>query len=61
MNTGSVNAANAVYIFGDSFIDTGNAGPQGFPYGMTWPGYPAGRACDGRNEADFFGKLLIII
>ncbi|KAG0624349.1 hypothetical protein M758_3G241500 [Ceratodon purpureus] len=25
---------------------------------MTWPGYPAGRACDGRNEADFFAEVF---
>ena len=55
-NVGSGEAANAAYVFGDSFVDTANAGNEFAPYGMTWPGYPSGRASDGRNQADYFGK-----
>ena len=29
------------------------------PYGITWPGHPAGRACDGRNQVDYFGMIRI--
>lgn len=50
------NAPNATYIFGDFFVNTGNAGPQGFPYGMIWLRYPVGWTFDGQNQADFFGK-----
>lgn len=54
-----VDAAEAFYAFGDSFVTTGNGGYMGPPYGMTWPGYPGGRASDGRNQADYFGEMLI--
>lgn len=53
-----VDAAEAFYAFGDSFVTTGNGGYMGPPYGMTWPGYPGGRASDGRNQADYFAELF---
>ncbi|KAG0617476.1 hypothetical protein M758_5G191900 [Ceratodon purpureus] len=55
---GSGEAANAAYVFGDSFVDTANAGNEFAPYGMTWPGYPSGRASDGRNQADYFAEVF---
>jgi len=47
--------AKALYAFGDSFVTSGNGGYMGRPYGMTWPGYPVGRASDGRNQFDYLG------
>lgn len=56
-NTGQVAGAEALYAFGDSFVDTGNSAYyRAPPYGMTWPGHGAGRACDGRNQVDYLGK-----
>ncbi|KAG0569983.1 hypothetical protein M758_6G125000 [Ceratodon purpureus] len=57
-NLGSANAAKALYAFGDSFVDTGNSGSGAYPYGKTWPGYPAGRASDGRVQVDYFAELF---
>ncbi len=52
----AANSFEAFYAFGDSYVDTGNGGYMGPPYGMTWPGHAAGRPCDGRNQVDHFGK-----
>ena len=53
---GGVAGASGLFVFGDSYTDTGeNVNP---PYGMTWPGIPGqggNRSCDGRNEVDYFG------
>ena len=53
---GGVTGASGLFVFGDSYTDTGeNVNP---PYGMTWPGIPGqggNRSCDGRNEVDYFG------
>lgn len=55
----------AIYSFGDSFADTGNAdiaSPpynlhfRSLPYGKTFFGLPAGRASDGRLVIDFLGN-----
>lgn len=54
------------FAFGDSYADTGNSPKSGpnegsgwlYPYGITWPQYPAGRFSDGKVESDFFGRCL---
>jgi phospholipase/lecithinase/hemolysin/uncharacterized surface protein with fasciclin (FAS1) repeats len=54
------------FVFGDSFADTGNIPRTGpfsgsdwlYPYGITWPGYPDGRFCDGKLETDWLAELL---
>ncbi|KAG4383795.1 hypothetical protein GLYMA_13G152950v4 [Glycine max] len=50
-------------VFGDSYVDTGNtridqAGSWKNPYGVTFPGKPAGRFSDGRVLTDFIAKYL---
>lgn len=53
---GGVDGAKGLYVFGDSFTDTGETIP--YPYGMTWPGIrgKGNRSSDGRNEVDYLGK-----
>lgn len=53
---------NALFVFGDSYLDTGNLNKsKGFdrpwiaPYGKTYPGTPDGRFSDGRVFTDVFG------
>lgn len=55
----------AVYAFGDSIAENGNAiasFPGQFkyeemnPYGVTWPGHGADRWCDGKNFIDYLCK-----
>jgi hypothetical protein len=54
-----------LWVFGDSYADTGNLGDLGrelthswySPYGETFPRRPAGRFSDGRVLTDFVGKL----
>lgn len=53
-----------MFAFGDSYADTGNSQKSGmnvasawkFPYGITWPGQPAGRYSDGKIQTDWFGE-----
>lgn len=55
--------ASSVWVFGDSYADTGNLGDLGRalthawydPYGRTFPGRPTGRFSDGRVLTDFIG------
>ncbi|KAI4300447.1 hypothetical protein L6164_033825 [Bauhinia variegata] len=52
-----------LFVFGDSYVDTGNHGRQvSFswkdPYGITFPGKPSGRFSDGRVLTDFIAKYL---
>nr|KJB62181.1 hypothetical protein B456_009G405200 [Gossypium raimondii] len=49
---------NMLFVFGDSYADTGNnrkalASSWKLPYGITFPGKPAGRFSDGRVLTDF--------
>ena len=49
-----------LFVFGDSYADTGNTrkdlpGSWKEPYGITFPGKPAGRFSDGRVFTDFIG------
>ncbi|KAH9311071.1 hypothetical protein KI387_026106 [Taxus chinensis] len=63
---GSAEMAEALFVFGDSFADTGNRDPYNQtlsqswrrPYGLTWPGYPAGRFSSGKIQTDFWGDIL---
>ncbi|CAA7060877.1 unnamed protein product [Microthlaspi erraticum] len=52
-----------LFVFGDSYADTGNtpvtiAASWRFPYGITFPGKPAGRFSDGRVSTDYLAKYL---
>ncbi|KAE8679400.1 GDSL esterase/lipase [Hibiscus syriacus] len=52
-----------LFVFGDSYADTGNnrialASSWKFPYGITFPGKPAGRFSDGRVSTDFIAGYL---
>ncbi|KAK6933526.1 GDSL lipase/esterase [Dillenia turbinata] len=52
-----------LFVFGDSYVDTGNTG-KAFspawkaPYGSTFPGKPAGRFSDGRVLTDYLASFL---
>uniref|UniRef100_A0A6N2MHW0 SGNH hydrolase-type esterase domain-containing protein n=1 Tax=Salix viminalis TaxID=40686 RepID=A0A6N2MHW0_SALVM len=52
-----------LFVFGDSYVDTGNsrkslATSWKVPYGITFPGKPAGRFSDGRVLTDFLAKSI---
>lgn len=55
--------ATKLFVFGDSYADTGNI-QKGIsnswkdPYGITFPGKPAGRFSDGRVLTDYIAKYL---
>jgi hypothetical protein len=60
----------AMYIFGDSLVDVGNnnhlklsfSKADHFPYGIDFPHQiPTGRFSNGKNGADFLGKLFKIL
>lgn len=53
-----------LFVFGDSYADTGNIGKTAanswkVPYGITFPGKPAGRFSDGRVLTDYLGVYLL--
>ncbi|KAL8140550.1 hypothetical protein V2J09_006571 [Rumex salicifolius] len=52
-----------LFVFGDSYADTGNinrsvGGSWKVPYGITFPGQPSGRFSDGRVLTDYIAKYL---
>ncbi|KAK6944020.1 GDSL lipase/esterase [Dillenia turbinata] len=52
-----------LFVFGDSYSDTGNvrkaiANSWKVPYGITFPGKPAGRFSDGRVFTDYLARYL---
>jgi phospholipase/lecithinase/hemolysin/uncharacterized surface protein with fasciclin (FAS1) repeats len=55
-----------LFTFGDSYADVGNTPKSGpnvgfawvYPYGITWPGRPAGRFSDGKIQTDWIADLL---
>ncbi|CAI8610784.1 unnamed protein product [Vicia faba] len=53
-----------LFVFGDSYVDTGNLNKKGFapswkqPYGVTFPGKPSGRFSDGRVLTDYIAEYL---
>ncbi|XP_057835338.2 GDSL esterase/lipase At5g03610, partial [Cryptomeria japonica] len=63
---GIADKAQALFVFGDSYADTGNKDPYNQsinqpwrkPYGLTWPGFPAGRFSSGKTQTDFWGDIL---
>ncbi|XP_057835497.2 GDSL esterase/lipase At5g03610-like isoform X1 [Cryptomeria japonica] len=63
---GNAEKARALFVFGDSYADTGNRNPYNQsvnqpwkrPYGFTSPGYPAGRFSSGKIQTDFWGDIL---
>ncbi|KAK7391454.1 hypothetical protein VNO78_19870 [Psophocarpus tetragonolobus] len=52
-----------LFVFGDSYVDTGNfVHSESYkpPSGVTYPGTPAGRFCDGRVITDYVASFLKI-
>ncbi|CAF1935709.1 unnamed protein product [Brassica napus] len=54
---------NRLFVFGDSYADTGNirkslADSWKMPYGVSFPGKPSGRFSDGRIATDFLARYL---
>ncbi|KAI3823498.1 hypothetical protein L1987_04936 [Smallanthus sonchifolius] len=52
-----------LFVFGDSYADTGNnpkslASSWKTPYGVTFPGKPAGRYSDGRVLTDYLARFM---
>ncbi|KAF5473587.1 hypothetical protein F2P56_010189 [Juglans regia] len=51
-----------LFVFGDSYADTGNTNKTQvawkYPYGINFPGKPAGRFSDGRVLTDYVAKFL---
>ncbi|MED6149146.1 hypothetical protein PIB30_059658 [Stylosanthes scabra] len=55
------NGITKLFVFGDSYVDTGNfVHSPSFkpPYGMTFPGYPSGRFSDGHVLTDLIAEYL---
>ncbi|KAD2804705.1 hypothetical protein E3N88_38082 [Mikania micrantha] len=53
-----------LFVFGDSYVDTGNwpksyGGSWQQPYGITFPRSPSGRFSDGRVLTDYIGALVL--
>lgn len=61
---GNVRHQKKLFVFGDSYADTGNwpkataAVSWKKPYGMTFPGEPSGRFSDGRVLTDYIASFL---
>ncbi|XP_019151447.1 PREDICTED: GDSL esterase/lipase At5g03610-like [Ipomoea nil] len=59
-----LNCPEKLFIFGDSYVDTGNwpptyvSRPWREPYGMTFPGKPSGRWSNGRVLTDYIAAYL---
>ncbi|GMH10225.1 hypothetical protein Nepgr_012066 [Nepenthes gracilis] len=54
----SSNGVNKLFVFGDSYADSGNLNKSTYsswkpPYGITYPGYPSGRFSNGRILVDY--------
>ncbi|RLN35787.1 GDSL esterase/lipase [Panicum miliaceum] len=66
---GCSNGSSRLWVFGDSYADTGNLGDLGRelthawydPYGDTFPGRPTGRFSDGRVLTDFIGTCWLLL
>nr|DAD28790.1 TPA_asm: hypothetical protein HUJ06_030258 [Nelumbo nucifera] len=55
--------SSKLFVFGDSYVDTGNnpvseSRSWHKPYGLTFPGKPAGRWSDGRVFTDYFASVI---
>ncbi|KAM7468276.1 hypothetical protein LguiB_015838 [Lonicera macranthoides] len=60
---GQHHRGHKLFVFGDSYSDTGNDNKTevyswSVPYGITFPGNPTGRFSDGRVLTDFIAKFL---
>ncbi|KAJ7552975.1 hypothetical protein O6H91_06G079100 [Diphasiastrum complanatum] len=59
---GVAHGAKPIFVFGDSYVDTGNRNyseaPWRNPYGITWPGHPSGRFSNGLLLTDFVAKAM---
>ncbi|XP_019150813.1 PREDICTED: GDSL esterase/lipase At5g03610-like [Ipomoea nil] len=59
-----LNDPEKLFVFGDSYADTGNWPPTNAsgswrePFGMTFPGKPSGRWSDGRVLTDYIAEYL---
>ena len=53
------NSFTKLFVFGDSYVDTGNrnftASSWNKPYGITYPGRPAGHFSDGHVFSEYIG------
>ncbi|KAG7034511.1 GDSL esterase/lipase [Cucurbita argyrosperma subsp. argyrosperma] len=52
-----------LFVFGDSYVDTGNTSPSDpnypkTPYGVTFPGHPDGRFSNGRVLTDYVARII---
>ncbi|KAK7268411.1 hypothetical protein RIF29_21109 [Crotalaria pallida] len=55
------NPVKKLFVFGDSYVDTGNflhSGSYKPPSGITFPGTPAGRFGNGRVLTDYLGNII---
>ncbi|CAK7325257.1 unnamed protein product [Dovyalis caffra] len=62
MTQNSPKNSTKLFVFGDSYVDTGNwpkniSGPWKEPFGKTFPGKPNGRASDGRILTDHIARM----
>ncbi|XP_057850970.2 GDSL esterase/lipase At5g03610 [Cryptomeria japonica] len=61
-NVESRRAIRGMFVFGDSYADTGNHGHSAIawqpPYGITYPRHPSGRHSDGRVLTDFVASFF---
>ncbi|XP_062166553.1 GDSL esterase/lipase At5g03610-like [Alnus glutinosa] len=58
-----VSNTSKLFVFGDSYADTGNTAKSDSPswkdpYGITFPGKPTGRFSNGRVLTDYFAKSM---
>ncbi|KAB1221297.1 hypothetical protein CJ030_MR2G005658 [Morella rubra] len=61
-HSSSHSSPSKLFVFGDSYSDTGNTNKSQaswkYPYGITFPGKPAGRFSNGRVLTDFVAKFI---
>jgi hypothetical protein len=58
----NIKSSVKLFVFGDSYVDTGNflnSGSYNPPYGISFPGKPTGRFCDGRVLTDYIGSICL--
>ncbi|KAI3844765.1 hypothetical protein MKX03_003409 [Papaver bracteatum] len=53
-----IHSISKLFVFGDSYVDTGNTNFTVFPYGETFPGFPTGRYSDGLVFTDFLASFM---
>ncbi|RVW94217.1 GDSL esterase/lipase [Vitis vinifera] len=59
------NSFTKLFVFGDSYVDTGNrnftASSWNEPYGITYPGRPAGHFSDGHVFSEYIGVFETLV